>query len=194
MVYCGRCRGCHCFQVLISSLCRVQWYWKVTLPVIIVLILCFPLSLPFLIRKHLFLVYFPLLLFTSATAKLTHHKKQEGRRARFYKVHFSWFANVLRDDRIEHLLETQNKEIMLAADKLQLQSSLKQQATALKEKEFNLHHNNFSEWLLLSKARMLCVLTSQTCEYVLCCSDGGDSGGSIGRFGCYHVYRVSTSS
>ncbi|KAL3772853.1 hypothetical protein ACHAWO_002683 [Cyclotella atomus] len=32
---------------------------------------------------------------------------------------------------------------MLAADKLQLQSSLKQQATALKEKEFNLHHNNF---------------------------------------------------
>lgn len=43
---------------------------------------------------------------------------------------------------------------MLAADKLQLQSTLKQQATALKEKEFNLHHNNFSEltctrWLLL---------------------------------------------
>ena len=32
---------------------------------------------------------------------------------------------------------------MLAADKLQLQSTLKQQATALKEKEFNLHHNNF---------------------------------------------------
>eukprot|EP00542_Grammatophora_oceanica_P021798 CAMPEP_0194054004 /NCGR_PEP_ID=MMETSP0009_2-20130614/52077_1 /TAXON_ID=210454 /ORGANISM="Grammatophora oceanica, Strain CCMP 410" /LENGTH=315 /DNA_ID=CAMNT_0038702345 /DNA_START=196 /DNA_END=1139 /DNA_ORIENTATION=+ len=32
---------------------------------------------------------------------------------------------------------------MLAADKLQLQSSLKQQATALKEKEFNLHHSNF---------------------------------------------------
>lgn len=31
---------------------------------------------------------------------------------------------------------------MLAADKLQLQSALKQQATALKEKEFNLHHNN----------------------------------------------------
>lgn len=31
---------------------------------------------------------------------------------------------------------------MLAADKLQLQSSLKQQATALKEKEFNLHHSN----------------------------------------------------
>lgn len=31
---------------------------------------------------------------------------------------------------------------MLAADKLQLQSSLKQKATALKEKEFNLHHNN----------------------------------------------------
>lgn len=32
---------------------------------------------------------------------------------------------------------------MLAADKLQLQSALKQQATALKEKEFKLHHENF---------------------------------------------------
>ena len=31
---------------------------------------------------------------------------------------------------------------MLAADKLQLQSHLKQQATALKEKEFQLHHSN----------------------------------------------------
>ena len=31
---------------------------------------------------------------------------------------------------------------MLAADKLQLQSALKQQATALKEKEFQLHHTN----------------------------------------------------
>jgi len=31
---------------------------------------------------------------------------------------------------------------MLAADKLQLQSAMKQQATALKEKEFSLHHNN----------------------------------------------------
>lgn len=31
---------------------------------------------------------------------------------------------------------------MLAADKLQLQSALKQQATALKEKEFHLHHSN----------------------------------------------------
>mmetsp|Transcript_27589 Transcript_27589/g.32190 ORF Transcript_27589/g.32190 Transcript_27589/m.32190 type:complete len:338 (+) Transcript_27589:134-1147(+) len=31
---------------------------------------------------------------------------------------------------------------MLAADKLQLQSHVKQQATALKEKEFNLHHSN----------------------------------------------------
>jgi hypothetical protein len=36
---------------------------------------------------------------------------------------------------------------MLAADKLQLQSALKQQATALKEKEFNLHHSNFSEFI-----------------------------------------------
>jgi hypothetical protein len=31
---------------------------------------------------------------------------------------------------------------MLAADKLQLQSALKQQAVSLKEKEFNLHHSN----------------------------------------------------
>ena len=31
---------------------------------------------------------------------------------------------------------------MLAADKLQLQSALKQQAVALKEKEFELHHSN----------------------------------------------------
>lgn len=33
---------------------------------------------------------------------------------------------------------------MLAADKLQLQSALKQQATALKEKEFNLHRSNMA--------------------------------------------------
>jgi hypothetical protein len=38
---------------------------------------------------------------------------------------------------------------MLAADKLQLQSALKQQATALKEKEFNLHHENLSEFVCL---------------------------------------------
>ena len=38
---------------------------------------------------------------------------------------------------------------MLAADKLQLQSQLKQQATALKEKEFNLHHSNMSKWSAL---------------------------------------------
>lgn len=36
---------------------------------------------------------------------------------------------------------TKSRDNMLAADKLQLQSSLKQQATALKEKEFNLHHS-----------------------------------------------------
>jgi hypothetical protein len=38
---------------------------------------------------------------------------------------------------------------MLAADKLQLQSQVKQQATALKEKEFNLHASNYSKlsWL-----------------------------------------------
>ena len=34
---------------------------------------------------------------------------------------------------------------MLVADKLQLQSALKQQATALKEKEFNLHRSNMGE-------------------------------------------------
>ena len=38
---------------------------------------------------------------------------------------------------------------MLAADKLQLQSALKQQATALKEKEFKLHHENFSKLFFL---------------------------------------------
>ena len=37
---------------------------------------------------------------------------------------------------------------MLAADKLQLQSAFRQQATALKEKEFNLHHSNMSKFLL----------------------------------------------
>jgi hypothetical protein len=41
---------------------------------------------------------------------------------------------------------------MLAADKLQLQSSLKQQATALKEKEFTLHHSNLSEYYISSVA------------------------------------------
>ena len=40
---------------------------------------------------------------------------------------------------------------MLAADKLQLQSSLKQQATALKEKEFNLHHSNLSKSMINTK-------------------------------------------
>ena len=37
---------------------------------------------------------------------------------------------------------------MLAADKLQLQSALKQQATALKEKEFNLHNSNLSTFVI----------------------------------------------
>ncbi len=35
---------------------------------------------------------------------------------------------------------------MLAADKLQLQSAMKQKATALKEKEFNLHRSNMGEF------------------------------------------------
>ena len=60
---------------------------------------------------------------------------------------------------------------MLAADKLQLQSALKQQATALKEKEFNLHHSNFSKsilqiwwpmerfacWLCFTRGRASCL-------------------------------------
>mmetsp|Transcript_5391 Transcript_5391/g.10268 ORF Transcript_5391/g.10268 Transcript_5391/m.10268 type:complete len:245 (-) Transcript_5391:30-764(-) len=44
---------------------------------------------------------------------------------------------------------------MLAADKLQLQSALKQQATALKEKEFNLHHSN-----LMTVGTQAAVLTA----------------------------------
>jgi hypothetical protein len=35
---------------------------------------------------------------------------------------------------------------MLAADKLQLQSAFRQRATALKEKEFNLHASNYSKF------------------------------------------------
>jgi hypothetical protein len=46
---------------------------------------------------------------------------------------------------------------MLAADKLQLQSSLKQQATALKEKEFNLHHSNLSKLVSYSLLELLPV-------------------------------------
>jgi hypothetical protein len=42
---------------------------------------------------------------------------------------------------------------MLAADKLQLQSAFRQQATALKEKEFNLHHSNMSECVVLLLSR-----------------------------------------
>lgn len=45
---------------------------------------------------------------------------------------------------------------MLAADKLQLQSSLKQQATALKEKEFNLHHSNLSRYLVFLPLHVVC--------------------------------------
>jgi hypothetical protein len=42
---------------------------------------------------------------------------------------------------------------MLAADKLQLQSALKQNATALKEKEFKLHANNYSKCYLLERIK-----------------------------------------
>jgi hypothetical protein len=45
-----------------------------------------------------------------------------------------------------YFLKHREHIIMLAADKLQLQSALKQQATALKEKEFNLHHSNLSKY------------------------------------------------
>jgi hypothetical protein len=43
---------------------------------------------------------------------------------------------------------------MLAADKQQLQSSLKQLATALKEKEFNLHHTNLSMSFLSNAGKL----------------------------------------
>ena len=49
---------------------------------------------------------------------------------------------------------------MLAADKLQLQSALKQQATALKEKEFNLHHSNLSTYSVV--ASKLCPMSAHT--------------------------------
>jgi hypothetical protein len=47
---------------------------------------------------------------------------------------------------------------MLAADKLQLQSALKQQATALKEKEFNLHATNYSKFELEVSVCLSCYL------------------------------------
>ena len=50
---------------------------------------------------------------------------------------------------------------MLAADKLQLQSALKQQATALKEKEFQLHHTNLSKSNVKIESFSLCL---HSCE------------------------------
>jgi hypothetical protein len=54
---------------------------------------------------------------------------------------------------------------MLAADKQQLQSSLKQLATALKEKEFNLHHTNLSMSFLsdAGKYRIVCRFSDGSC-------------------------------
>lgn len=54
---------------------------------------------------------------------------------------------------------------MLAADKLQLQSALKQQATALKEKEFNLHHSNFSEFTITCCVSAVCWSSSTSFFY-----------------------------
>ena len=61
---------------------------------------------------------------------------------------------------------------MLAADKLQLQSALKQQATALKEKEFNLHHSNMSECRNIRKSNereRCCVVSLFTRRELLPC-------------------------
>ena len=49
---------------------------------------------------------------------------------------------------------------MLAADKLQLQSALKQQATALKEKEFNLHVSNMSEFYIFIVRSFLLIMVA----------------------------------
>lgn len=51
---------------------------------------------------------------------------------------------------------------MLAADKLQLQSALKQQATALKEKEFNLHHSNLSAFVYC----LFCTACCNVCTFL----------------------------
>lgn len=51
---------------------------------------------------------------------------------------------------------------MLAADKLQLQTTLKQQATALKEKEFKLHHEN-----LMTVGTQAAVLAGLDCTMLI---------------------------
>ena len=60
--------------------------------------------------------------------------------SRSLSLHDFWFARYCHFAFLLYI----HTVIMLAADKLQLQSALKQQATALKEKEFNLHHSNLS--------------------------------------------------
>jgi hypothetical protein len=105
---------------------------------------------------------------------------------------------------------------MLAADKLQLQSALKQQATALKEKEFNLHHSNLSKCQIYKyKLHLLRTVTehptpfpregratdsndvdhtvayhlfsvSQWSQHIK--SDCWNSGSSIGGLECHDVY------
>jgi hypothetical protein len=90
---------------------------------------------------------------------------------------------------------------MLAADKLQLQSSLKQQATALKEKEFNLHHTNLSKFVqnarvdgiapyhILLYIQWIATKHSQSkLHYFTAHSDRRNAGSSIGWIGHHHVY------
>lgn len=96
---------------------------------------------------------------------------------------------------------------MLAADKLQLQSSLKQQATALKEKEFNLHHSNLSKcdggYLLHCMRRVLVYYyrapahsaSSRILVFVfLVLSDGWYAGSCISRIGYHYVCGVQSTT
>ena len=68
------------------------------------------------------------------------YRRQTSERGTFHSIDPSEESNHL-DFYLIH--SSIHPSTMLAADKLSLQSSLKQQATALKEKEFNLHHSNF---------------------------------------------------
>lgn len=96
---------------------------------------------------------------------------------------------------------------MLAADKLQLQSALKQQATALKEKEFNLHYSNMCECLaepkkktnrwksifppqnILKQHLMLLVFHFST-HILTINSDGRNRCSDLSRTRYYNVYRI----
>jgi len=84
---------------------------------------------------------------------------------------------------------------MLAADKLQLQSTFKQQATALKEKEFNLHHNNFmtigtQAAVLAGRESSLFVGLANSLGLTRFVNDKN----RVERIGCHNVHRVPTSA